>query len=72
MIKAPKISSKRIRPAAITEGTVPKPKPIGWMKGTGMNKGGLPNNMKNLFPKSSRAIPQYGNGGKVISSKCGC
>lgn len=72
MIKVPKISTKMPHAAEIKGGEVPAPPKVRMLRGKGQNAGGLPNNMQSLFPKSSRAIPKYGRGGKVISSKCGC
>jgi hypothetical protein len=71
MSKAPRVTTKTLRPAEIKSGEVPVQK-IGQIRGKGQNAGGLPNSLKQLFPKSSRAIPKYGNGGKVISTKTGC
>lgn len=72
MIKVPKVTTKTLRPAEIKGGEVPAPQKLGWIRGKGQNAGGLPNSTKQLFPKSSRAVPKYGNGGKVISTKTGC
>lgn len=55
-MKAPRISSslKKMKIPAIKGGTVPMPK-IQQMRGKGENAGGLPNDLKKLFPKSSSA-----------------
>lgn len=55
-MKAPRISSslKKMRVPAVKGGSVPMPK-IQQMRGKGQNVGGLPNDLKKLFPKSSSA-----------------
>lgn len=55
-MRAPRISSslKKMKIPAIKGGTVPMPK-IQQMRGKGENAGGLPNDLKKLFPKSSSA-----------------
>ena len=58
MIKAPKISMKKMRVPAVKGGAVPAPK-IQMMRGKGANAGGLPNDLKKLFPKSSTAKRKY-------------
>lgn len=58
MIKVPKISMKKPRIPAVKGGKVAMPK-IQQLRGKGQNLGGLPNDLKKLFPKSSTAKPKY-------------
>ncbi len=58
MIKAPKISMKKPRIPSIKGGTVAMPK-LQQLRGKGQNAGGLPNDLKKLFRKSSTAKPKY-------------
>ena len=58
MIKVPKISIKKPRIPAVKGGTVAMPK-IQQMRGKGENAGGLPNDLRKLFRKSSTAKPKY-------------
>lgn len=61
-----KISAKTPRPKAIKGGEVPSPK-IEQLRGRGQNAGGSPNDLKRLFPKSSRSAPKT----KIPSFSCG-
>lgn len=58
MIKVPKISMKKPRIPSVKGGKVAMPK-IQQLRGKGQNLGGLPNDLKKLFPKSSTAKPKY-------------
>lgn len=69
-MKAIKVTSKSPR-QTVKAGEVPMPK-LSQIRGKGMNAGGSPNDMKKLFPKSSKvSTPKYSKGGKV-GKPCGC
>lgn len=57
-MKAPKVNFKRVKVPAIKAGTVSAPK-VAQLRGSGQNAGGLPNDLKKLFPKSSTAKPKW-------------
>lgn len=57
-MKAPKVNFKRVKIPNIKVGTVSAPK-VGQLRGSGQNAGGLPNDLKKLFPKSSTAKPKW-------------
>jgi hypothetical protein len=57
-VKAPKVNFKRVSVPSIKAGTVSTPK-VGQLRGSGQNAGGLPNDLKKLFPKSSTAKPKW-------------
>ena len=57
-MKAPKVNFKRVKVPAIKVGTVSAPK-VGQLRGGGQNAGGLPNDLKKLFPKSSTAKSKW-------------
>lgn len=65
-IKFTKVSSKTPRPKAIKGGEVSVQR-VGQIRGKGQNAGGSPNDLKKLFPKSSRSTPKM----KVPSFNCG-
>lgn len=65
-IKFTKVSSKTPRPKAIQGGEVPTPR-VGQIRGKGQNAGGSPNDLKKMFPKSSRSLPKA----KIPSFNCG-
>lgn len=65
-IKFTKVSSKIPRPKAIQGGEVPAIR-VGQIRGKGQNAGGSPNDLKKLFPKSSRSLPKT----KIPSFECG-
>lgn len=57
-MKAPKVNFKRVKVPNIKVGTVSAPK-VGQLRGSGQNAGGLPNDLKKLFPKSSAAKTKW-------------
>lgn len=61
-----KISNKIPRPKAIKGGEVSAPK-VEQLRGRGQNAGGSTNDLKRLFPKSSRSAPKT----KIPSFNCG-
>ncbi len=79
-VKFTKVSTKPPRPKAIKGGEVSVQK-VGQIRGKGQNAGGSPNDLRKLFPKSSRStpkmkIPSFSDGGMVNTNnnykKCGC
>lgn len=71
-VKFSKVSTKAPRPKAIIGGTVSTPK-VSQLRGKGQNAGGSPNDLKKLFPKSSRStpkakVPSFCDGGMVNTS----
>ena len=69
-MKSIKVTSRTPR-QTVKVGEVPMPK-ISQIRGKGMNAGGSPNDLKKLFPKSSKvSTPKFSKGGKV-GKPCGC
>jgi hypothetical protein len=68
-IKFTKVSSKPPRAKAIKGGEVSAPQ-LSQLRGRGQNAGGSPNDLRKLFPKSSRStpkvkVPSFSDGGMV-------